>query len=319
MVDEELEGDWVDERDFSIDRLAASSTTRRRTRPRARRGLASPNGDRSEFERFRRGERRARSARRASRRSTVKVTRGDLTPEQFRGLAQIMREYTGGYARTTVQQNFVLRWVRDEARLRRLAPARRARPRRRRRRRDHRRRLLPRHRQLQARDHQLDGAQPGDPGADRGDADHRSADPADPHQDVRLPQRLRPAPHRATSASTAPRSRSAAGTMPAYIPHLGGNYEGGEVVYGHRLKVAAARQARPRRGRALAAPLRGRAATTARRSTSSSSGSARRGSRRRSRTSTLPAEFNLETMNEFIDWNRSEPYKVERGEGECAI
>ena len=43
------------------------------------------------------------------------MVRGDLTPEQFRGLAQIMRDYTGGYARTTVQQNFVLRWVRDEA------------------------------------------------------------------------------------------------------------------------------------------------------------------------------------------------------------
>ena len=34
---------------------------------------------------------------------------------------------------------------------------------------------------------------------------------------------------------------------------------------------------------------------------------------------TLPAEFSLETMQEFIDWNRSSPYKVERGEGECAI
>jgi hypothetical protein len=33
----------------------------------------------------------------------------------------------------------------------------------------------------------------------------------------------------------------------------------------------------------------------------------------------MPAEFNLETMTQFIDWNRSEPYKVERGEGECAI
>ncbi len=44
----------------------------------------------------------------------VKVTRGDLTPEQFRGLAAIMRSYAGGYARTTVQQNFVLRWVREE-------------------------------------------------------------------------------------------------------------------------------------------------------------------------------------------------------------
>jgi sulfite reductase beta subunit-like hemoprotein len=45
----------------------------------------------------------------------VKVFRGDLKPEQFRGLAAIMREYCGGRARTTVQQNIVLRWVRDES------------------------------------------------------------------------------------------------------------------------------------------------------------------------------------------------------------
>ena len=34
---------------------------------------------------------------------------------------------------------------------------------------------------------------------------------------------------------------------------------------------------------------------------------------------TLPAEFSLESMQQFIDWNRVDPYKVERGEGECAI
>ena len=34
---------------------------------------------------------------------------------------------------------------------------------------------------------------------------------------------------------------------------------------------------------------------------------------------TLPAKFSLETMQEFIDWNRSSPYEVVRGEGECAI
>ena len=125
-----------------LDRPPASTgSTRRRTRPPPpaargepeRRPLASSTASARPTS--------ARSARRASPRSQVKVTRGDLTPEQFRGLGQIMREFTGGYARTTVQQNFVLRWVRDEARLRRLAAARRARPRRRRRRRDHRRRL----------------------------------------------------------------------------------------------------------------------------------------------------------------------------------
>jgi len=29
--------------------------------------------------------------------------------------------------------------------------------------------------------------------------------------------------------------------------------------------------------------------------------------------------FNLENMSFFMDWSRKEPYKVERGEGECAI
>src|SRR4029077_8560718 len=43
------------------------------------------------------------------------VPRGDLTPEQFRGLAQLMRDHSGGYARTTVHQNLVLRWVREES------------------------------------------------------------------------------------------------------------------------------------------------------------------------------------------------------------
>ena len=33
----------------------------------------------------------------------------------------------------------------------------------------------------------------------------------------------------------------------------------------------------------------------------------------------MPVEFSLETMNHFIYWNRSDPYKVERGEGECAV
>ena len=41
----------------------------------------------------------------------VKAERGDLNPTQFRGLADIVRNYTGGKARTTQEQNIVLRWV----------------------------------------------------------------------------------------------------------------------------------------------------------------------------------------------------------------
>jgi len=33
----------------------------------------------------------------------------------------------------------------------------------------------------------------------------------------------------------------------------------------------------------------------------------------------MPVEFGIETMGHFIDWNRHEPYKVVRGEGECAV
>ena len=41
----------------------------------------------------------------------VKAERGDLNPAQFRGLADIVRKYTGGKARTSQEQNIVLRWV----------------------------------------------------------------------------------------------------------------------------------------------------------------------------------------------------------------
>ena len=43
----------------------------------------------------------------------VKPVRGDLTPAQFRGLADILRRYTGGRANSTQEQNLALRWVPD--------------------------------------------------------------------------------------------------------------------------------------------------------------------------------------------------------------
>ena len=41
----------------------------------------------------------------------VKVLQGDLSPDQFRGLAQILRDHGAGRARTTPGQNIVLRWI----------------------------------------------------------------------------------------------------------------------------------------------------------------------------------------------------------------
>jgi hypothetical protein len=64
----------------------------------------------------------------------------------------------------------------------------------------------------------------------------RPADAPDQHQDERLPERLRPAPrreHRLHGASI----KVGEHTIPAYIPHVGGNFEGGEVAFGTRLKL----------------------------------------------------------------------------------
>ncbi|MEX0801020.1 MAG: nitrite/sulfite reductase [Dehalococcoidia bacterium] len=47
--------------------------------------------------------------------ATVTVPMGNLSPEQFRGLADVMRRFSGGTARTQQNQNLVLRWVREDA------------------------------------------------------------------------------------------------------------------------------------------------------------------------------------------------------------
>ena len=108
-------------------------------------------------------------------------------------------------------------------------------------------------------------------------------------------------------------------TIPAYVAHIGGNYEGGEVVLRHAPEGPPARQARARRRRALDPLLRGRA--RGRRGVQRLRRARRHegASRTRSRDLALPVEFGLETMNHFIDWNRNVPFEVVRGEGECAV
>ncbi|MFN0094039.1 MAG: nitrite/sulfite reductase [Dehalococcoidia bacterium] len=115
-VDKELadnEGGWAD-KDFSPDRLLFIDDESK-TAPAKRDSYAQPSdGEKAAFARW---VSTNAAAQRQQGFSTVdvKVTRGDLSPEQFYGLATIMREYCGGRARTSVQQNLVLRWVRDES------------------------------------------------------------------------------------------------------------------------------------------------------------------------------------------------------------
>ncbi len=46
---------------------------------------------------------------------TVMLTLGDIHAPQLKALAEIARKYSNGLVRTTVQQNLVLRWVKNEA------------------------------------------------------------------------------------------------------------------------------------------------------------------------------------------------------------
>src|SRR5947209_4139566 len=113
LVEEELRGDWVTERDYSLDRIVFEHDEEANA-PVPRTDHASPNGDHREFDRFLETNVQ-RQRQRGFSTVEVNVRRGDLDPEQLRGLAEIVRDHSGGYARTSVHQNLILRWVRDEA------------------------------------------------------------------------------------------------------------------------------------------------------------------------------------------------------------
>jgi sulfite reductase beta subunit-like hemoprotein len=107
-------------------------------------------------------------------------------------------------------------------------------------------------------------------------------------------------------------------TIPAYVAHIGGNYEGGEIVYGTRLKVRLPAKRVPeaverwiRKYEAEREDAEGFNAFVARVGTKAFEDAVR--------DLAMPVEFSLDTMNEFIDWTKKEPFQVMRGEGECAV
>jgi len=107
-------------------------------------------------------------------------------------------------------------------------------------------------------------------------------------------------------------------TVPAYVAHIGGRYEGGEVVYGSRLKVRLAAKRAPE---AVERWLR-MYQTEREEGEEFNSFAERMGGTRfedEVRDLGVAIEFSLENMDHFIDWQRKEPFQVVRGEGECAI
>ncbi|HEV2858624.1 MAG TPA: nitrite/sulfite reductase [Solirubrobacterales bacterium] len=318
QVDAELEGDWVAEREFDaelVERLRFDDDEEANA-PEAPLAASSPNGDRTEFERFVAGN---VEPQRQEGFSTVevKVTRGDLTPEQFRGLATIMREYTGGYARSTVQQNLVLRWVRDEAlydvweRLTALGLG-----------------------EAGAREITDVVSCPGTDSCKLGITSSMGLNKAikervDSMQITdeltkRIHIKMSGCPngcsqHHIANIGFYGASLKVGGrTMPAYIPHIGGNFEGGQVVFGKRLKSRLPSKRVPE-----AVERWVRFYESERNEGEEFNPFVERVGAEPFEASvkdlTLPSEFSLETMQQFIDWDRSSPYEVIRGEGECAM
>jgi sulfite reductase beta subunit-like hemoprotein len=107
-------------------------------------------------------------------------------------------------------------------------------------------------------------------------------------------------------------------TIPAYVAHIGGNYEGGEVLYGTRLKVRLPAKRVPD-----AVERWIRMYEVERQDGEAFNDFAERveGIRFEDevRDLSMPVEFSLENMAQFIDWQRKEPFQVIRGEGECAV
>src|SRR5215217_5572779 len=315
LVEDELEGDWVDERDFSLDdRLFLHDEEANAPEP--PRAAGSPNGDLTEFLRFRAAnvERQRQEGFSAVQ---VKVPRGDLSPEQFRGLADIMREFSGGYARTTVHQNFVLRWVRDEAvydvwtRLQELGLG-------------------------EAGADQVNDVVscPGTDSCKLGITSSMGLNRAvtERIEAMNITDPLTRGIHIKMSGCPNGCSQHHIGnigfygasikvgqhTIPAYVAHIGGNYEGGEIVYGTRLKVRLPAKRVPeaverwiRKYEAEREDGEVFNAFVARVGTKEFEDAVR--------DLAMPVEFNLGTMNDFIDWQRNAPFQVIRGEGECAV
>jgi sulfite reductase beta subunit-like hemoprotein len=228
-----------------------------------------------------------------------------------------MRRYSGGYARTTVHQNIVLRWVRDQS--------------------------------VYEVWHALSELGLGDAGADEitdvvscpgtdscklGITSSMGLNEAVEQRVVqmRLSDRLTRRIH--IKMSGCPNGcgqhhiadigfygasiKVGEHTIPAYIPHVGGSYAGGDVRYGQRLKTRLPAKRVPE------AVDRWIRFYESQRAEGEVFGAFvdRVGVEQfelKVKDLTMPIEFNLQNMSHFIDFDREAPFAVKRGEGECAV
>jgi sulfite reductase beta subunit-like hemoprotein len=315
LVDEELEGDWVSQRDYSLDGRLFEHDEEANA-PARPISAGSPNGDHREFNRFLASNVRPQRQEGFSA-VEIKVTRGDLTPDLFRRLADIMREYSGGYARTTVHQNLVLRWVRDES-------------------------VYDLWRALgelglgDAGAHEIADVVscPGTDSCKLGITSSMGLNRAVQQrlEDMNIEDPLTKRIHIKMSGCPNGCSQHHIAdigfygasikvgdkTIPAYVAHVGGRYEGGEVAMGQRLKVRLpAKRVPDAIERWLDLYEERRTEGEEWRDFARRIGSVELEATVKDLS--LPVEFSLENLDVFVDWKGKEPFQVIRGEGECAV
>jgi sulfite reductase beta subunit-like hemoprotein len=316
LVDEELTGDWADQRDFSLESILYEIDEEANAPLPRPGGDGSANGDLRAFEVFTSSN---VSPQRQSGYVTVevKIIRGDLTPEQLRGIGQILREYTGGWARTTVQQNLLLRWVREES-------------------------VYDVWQALSALGLGEAGVNeitdtvscPGTDSCKLGITSSMGLNRAVQERVVAMDLsdeltrqihiKMSGCPngcsqhHIANIGFYGASLKVGEHTIPAYIPHIGGQYEGGDVRFGARLKSRLPAKRVPDAVERWVRYYESERATG-----ESFNGFVDRvgaaSFEEQVRDLSMPIEFSLENLNHFIDWTKSVPFEVQRGEGECAV
>ena len=112
MVDEELKGDWANKK-IDLDSLLFIEDESKDAPKISDNLLPEPAGD-ADYDHWK------SSVVETQRQSGfnmvyVRVERGDIFEEQWQPLADIARQFAGGRARIDQQQNIVFRWVRDES------------------------------------------------------------------------------------------------------------------------------------------------------------------------------------------------------------
>jgi sulfite reductase beta subunit-like hemoprotein len=314
MVDEELQGDWVT-KDFRPDRLLYIHDEEAKA-PAKKTHYEQPNGDMTAFSAFVTANVQAQRQQGFSS-IEVKVSRGDLNPGQLRGIANIMREYCGGYARTTVGQNIVLRWVRDES-------------------------LYEVYQKLRELDLASLGSQtitdvvscPGTDSCKLGITSSMGLNRAIQER-VELMEISDPLTKKIhIKMSGCPNScgqhhianigfhgaamKVGPQQLPAYHMFIGGNYDNGDLRMATQLKVRLPAKRGPEAvERVVKMYERDRQAGETFNAFFDRVGT--EPFEKAIDDLTLPGEFSDDNKGMFIDWNRLELYQLQRGEGECAI